>query len=100
MFRPVLRPRLVPVFYRFVVLTFSPLEPYDTKQVNVIGGIVKLQGIVIVILKLEHGNGKIHSLKFESIYYFPGAPKLLDNPKNVPVKEEKKKYYVKEPTSR
>ena len=52
----------------------------DGTEVNGIGGLIKPKGISIVVLDLKYGTGKIQSLNFEQVCYFPGAPKFLFRP--------------------
>ena len=56
------------------------MDPDIIKEVNRIGGIVKTQGTGAIFLELEDKNGNIHKLKFENVYYLPGATKLLVSP--------------------
>ena len=53
------------------------MDPDIIKEVNRIGGIVKTQGTGAIFLELEDKNGNIHKLKFENVYYLPGATKLV-----------------------
>ena len=59
---------------------YKPLEKGDDTEVNIIGGIINNEGVVIAALDLKEDTGKIHNLAFKQVYYFPLTSKLLSSP--------------------
>ena len=67
---------------------YKPLEKGDDKEVNVIGGFIKANGIFTVVLYLEYDTGKIHNIIFKTSTTSMECPSFSSALKNGPGIEE------------
>ena len=66
--------------YFKIYTQFKPLWNRVDTEVNGIRVTINTKEISNFTLEMEDGKGKIHNIRFEQVYYFPGVPKLLVRP--------------------